>query len=54
MGQPGTCRFPISIYRTWLLGLAHDRDHIWKLHGLPNTVISDHAQFAAAIHEGTK
>ena len=31
------------------LGLAHlYRDHIWKLHRLPNTVISDHgSQFAA-------
>jgi len=33
------------------LGLAHlYRDHVWKLHGLPNTVISDRGpQFASGF-----
>jgi len=33
------------------LGLAHlYRDHVWKLHGIPNTVISNHGpQFASGF-----
>ena len=36
---------------TNFLGLAHlYRDHVWKLHGLPNIVISDHGpQFASGF-----
>ena len=41
----------IPTTETSSLGLARlYRDHIWKLHKLPNTVISDHgSQFAAAF-----
>jgi len=31
------------------------RDHVWKLHGLPETALSDRGpQFAAELHEESK